>query len=91
MRKRGRAGLGQTQGTRHDRDGFGHRRRGRAGVGFMGGRQFNDLCIDRNRGGDFFGGRCQPLGEQLQTKKTEDNGKGKGDWQPWPEGIVQGQ
>jgi hypothetical protein len=60
-------------------------------MGFMGSGQFNDLCIDWCRGWNLFAGGRQPLGEQLQTKKTEDNGKGKGDRQPWPEGIVQGQ
>jgi hypothetical protein len=59
-------------------------------MGFMGSGQFNDLCIHGKRGRNFFGRGSQPLGEQLQTKKAEDKSKGKCDWQPWPEGIVQG-
>jgi hypothetical protein len=60
-------------------------------MSLMGGGQFNDLCIYGWGGRNSLGRRSQPLGEQLQTKETEDKGKRKSDRQPGPEAIVQGQ
>ena len=48
-------------------------------MGLMGGGQFNDLCIYGWGGRNSLGRGSQPLGEQLQTKETEDKGKRKSD------------